>query len=138
MKIRGFRIELGEIEVALAQHAAVSQAAVVARDDGPGGKRLVAYVVPVPGMPIDSAALRRHLAAILPEYMLPAAFVTLGSLPLTPNGKLDRGALPAPNTSELGPGGTYTAPRSPAEVKMAAIWAEVLQRPAGRNPRQLL
>jgi amino acid adenylation domain-containing protein len=125
VKIRGFRIELGEIEAILVRHPEVGEAAVVAREDQPGAKRLVAYVVPAAGEMVDSVGLRAHLVSVLPDYMVPAAFVVLEELPLTPNGKLDRKALPAPDFAAAAAAG-YVAPRSEAEAVLADIWAEVL------------
>jgi amino acid adenylation domain-containing protein len=130
VKIRGFRIELGEIETVLSQHQAVCEAVVLAREDLPGSKQLVGYVV------LESEAasaqkeeleadLRGFLRERLPEYMLPAAFVFLTALPVTANGKLDRKALPAPDLAHLK--ATYVAPRTPTEETLAAIWAEVLK-----------
>jgi amino acid adenylation domain-containing protein len=127
VKVRGFRIELGEIETVLAGHPAVRECVVVAREDGPGSKMLVAYLVPA-GSP-DPAELRAFLGAKLPPYMLPAAFVTLEALPLSPNGKVDRKALPAParqgsERSASDPGGP---PRTPTEQLLARVWEEVLK-----------
>ncbi len=121
VKIRGFRIEPGEVESALAAHPGVREARVVVREDEPGEKRLVAYVVGEAG----TEELRAHLRQSLPEYMVPGAFVALDPLPLTPNGKLDRKALPAPDFAPAEE--RYVAPRTPAEEVLAGIWAEVLK-----------
>ncbi|HLL48505.1 MAG TPA: amino acid adenylation domain-containing protein, partial [Longimicrobiaceae bacterium] len=121
VKVRGFRIELGEIEARLAEHAAVHEAVVVARDGEVGDPRLVAYYT---GDRAGAAALRAHLAERLPEYMVPAAFVFLDALPVNPNGKLDRKALPAPDFTAVDE--RYVAPRTPVEEVLAGTWAEVL------------
>jgi hypothetical protein len=126
VKIRGFRIELGEIEAALLRHSDVGEAVVVARDDGAGERRLVAYLVPREKSP-DITELRTYLKTSLPDYMVPAAFVVLDALPLTPNGKVDRRALPAPEIEELD--SAYVAPRSQVEEILAGMWASVLGVP---------
>ncbi|WP_261720613.1 non-ribosomal peptide synthetase [Streptomyces sp. FZ201] len=122
VKIRGFRIEPGEVESALTRVEGVAQAAVVVREDTPGDRRLVAYVVP-DGPPLDSAALRAGLAKVLPDYMVPAAFVELAALPVTPNGKLDRARLPAPSYTVTA---EHRAPRSAREEVLCALFAETL------------
>jgi amino acid adenylation domain-containing protein len=127
VKIRGFRIELGEIETLLAQHPAVRQVAVVAREDRPGDKRLVAYVVATPERTPATAELRSFLQSRLPEHMVPSAFVVLEQLPLSPNGKLDRRALPAPDLGGQSAGQPFEAPRTEVEQLIAGIWKEVLQ-----------
>jgi amino acid adenylation domain-containing protein len=126
VKVRGFRIEPGEVEAVIARHAAVSQVAVMAREDSPGHTRLVAYVVPRAGEQIGSAALRTHTAASLPEHMVPSVVVPIERLPLTPNGKLDRRALPAP---DVRPSGIGRAPRNPKEHILCELFAEVLGLP---------
>ena len=126
VKIRGFRIELGEIEARLAAHNDVREAVVLAREDRPGDKRLVAYVIPVEGSNLSADVLRVHLREALPEYMVPAAYVTLESFPLTPNGKLDRKALPAPEADAFITR-TYEAPMGEVEQVLAQIWADVLK-----------
>ncbi|MDQ3900733.1 MAG: amino acid adenylation domain-containing protein, partial [Actinomycetota bacterium] len=125
IKIRGFRVEPGEIETLLRRHPDIDEAVVIAREDTPGTKRLVAYLIPTHShTPPPSGQLRDLVAAALPDYMIPAAFVTLDELPLTPNGKLDRKALPAPS---YGPTtDSYIAPRTDTEHTLAAIWTEVL------------
>nr|WP_225937950.1 non-ribosomal peptide synthetase [Myxococcus sp. RHSTA-1-4] len=125
VKLRGFRIEPGEIESALLQHPGVREAVVAVREDVPGDKRLVAYAVPQPGQPLEAKALREHLAARVPEYMVPSAFVTLEALPLSPTGKVDRKALPVPETSASSED-SYVAPSTPTEELLASLWAEVL------------
>lgn len=125
VQIRGFRVEPGEVESVLLRHPGVAAAAVVARRDGPDGSpaRLVAYVVPAPRADADPEAWRRHLAADLPHYMVPAAFVALPELPRNPNGKLDREALPAPGPPSRG---GDAGPRTAAEELLAGLVGEVL------------
>ncbi|HJX29310.1 MAG TPA: amino acid adenylation domain-containing protein, partial [Thermoanaerobaculia bacterium] len=134
VKIRGFRIELGEIEAVLASHPSVRECVVLAREDTPGLRLLVAYLVGAaagagatpPDAAAEIAALRAFLGQRLPDYMVPAAFVVLDALPLSPNGKVDRKALPAPDSRpELAQ--AFVAPRDEVEEKLASIWAEVLR-----------
>jgi acyl-CoA synthetase (AMP-forming)/AMP-acid ligase II/acyl carrier protein len=123
VKLRGFRIELGEIEARLRDHPLVRDAVVVAREDSAGDRRLAAYYVAETEIPVEE--LRAHLAASLPDYMVPAAHVRLDALPLTPNGKLDRKALPAPQGDACAARG-YEAPIGETETELARIWSEVL------------
>jgi amino acid adenylation domain-containing protein len=127
VKIRGFRIELGEIESVLAHHPAVQQVVVAAREDAPGNKRLIAYIVTQPGQHLSTADLRTYVLPSLPDYMIPSAVVELDALPLTPNGKVDRKALPAPDQSRRDGQQGYVAARTPAEEMVAGIWANVLR-----------
>ncbi|MCP2343571.1 non-ribosomal peptide synthase/polyketide synthase [Actinomadura rupiterrae] len=121
VKIRGFRVELAEIEAVLASHDAVTQVVVLAREDQPGTKRLVAYAVTETNTSVE--ALRDHVAANLPDYMVPAAFVLLDAFPVTANGKVDRAALPAPDFAARAGG---RAPATPAEAALCGLFAETL------------
>ena len=126
VKIRGYRIELGEIEAVLGRHPAVGGTVVVARQDTPGEKRLVAYVVAKPNTTVKTNEVRDFLKTKLPDYMMVSAFVLLDKLPLTPNGKVDRRALPAPDQNRPDLEKVYAAPRTTTEEALAEIWSEVL------------
>ncbi|MGO1072601.1 amino acid adenylation domain-containing protein [Lysobacter sp. CA199] len=128
VKLRGFRIEPGEIEARLAEHAAVRECVVLARQDTPGDPRLVAYIVAEDGAQTAdelAAALRGHLSERLPDYMIPAAFVGLDALPLNASGKVDRKALPAPADANF-VRGVYAAPQGDVETRLAALWQALL------------
>jgi len=126
VKMRGVRLELGEIEAALASFPGISETVVLAREDRPGERRLVAYYTADREPPPTVDELRRHLAGSLPEAMLPAMFLRLAALPLTANGKVDRAALPAPGNARPDLEREYVAPRNETEAALAEIWAEVL------------
>jgi aspartate racemase len=125
VKISGFRIELGEIETVLMEHPNVQSAVVVARQDAPGEKKLVAYVV-LRRPDDERGELRSFLQKKLPAYMVPSEFVALNSLPLSPNGKVDRGALPAPDTMQRKVGEAAVSPQTDLEQKIAGVWRRVL------------
>lgn len=125
VKLRGLRIELGEIEAALSAHVAVRAAVVLAREDEPGEKRLVAYLLPASAEgALSIGDLRAYLRERLPEYMVPSAYLVVDEFPLTPNGKVDRRALPAPEGAQSE--ADYVAPRNPIEEVLADIWRGVL------------
>jgi amino acid adenylation domain-containing protein len=130
VKIRGYRIELGEIEAALREQPEIKQAVVVAREDTPGDRRLVAYLVASTGMSPAPSEVRKQLKERLPDYMVPSAFVFLGELPISPNGKIDRKALPKPDAAfqseQTDLISEFAAPRNQTEERIAAIFAQVL------------
>ncbi|TCP59048.1 amino acid adenylation domain-containing protein [Tumebacillus sp. BK434] len=126
VKIRGYRVELGEVESMLRQHPDVQDAAVLAREDAAGAKRLVAYVVAQAGADVSSAGLKTFLAASLPEYMVPLFFVFLDALPMNASRKVDRKALPAPELTTPDNQAAYLAPATPLEEKLAGLYEQVL------------
>lgn len=127
VKVRGYRIELGEVEVALDAFPGISQVVATVREDEPGDKRLIAYMVSDAGVKIVPGAIRKFIAGKLPEYMIPSAFVMVDELPRTPSGKIDRRALPAPDQSRPDIGVPYMQPQSPAEMVVARIWSQLLR-----------
>ncbi|WP_163867352.1 non-ribosomal peptide synthase/polyketide synthase, partial [Myxococcus eversor] len=134
VKVRGFRIELGEVESALRTHPEVREAAVIVREDMPGDKRLVAYVVTTDGKAPTGEDPRAWLRQRLPEYMVPAHVMYLSALPQTTHGKVDRKALPVPDASGFDTGRPHEAPATPFESKLAELWTELLQVPrVGRH-----
>ncbi|MEH1791682.1 amino acid adenylation domain-containing protein [Nostoc sp.] len=126
VKIRGFRIELGEIENALLKHPAVQKIIVLAREDKPRVKELVAYIVLLPDETLTTSELRTYLKELLPEYMVPGVFIFLDTLPLLPNGKVNRRALPVPEDLRPTLTTTYEVPQSEMEQQIAKLWQEVL------------
>jgi amino acid adenylation domain-containing protein len=126
VKLRGFRIELEEIEAVLGSQPGVGVAVVAVREDTPGDRRLVAYLVAADGQAIDEEQLRRALKSALPPFMVPSTLVTLAELPVTPNGKLDRASLPAPDGSRPRLERAYVAPQTPVQETLASVWREVL------------
>ncbi|HEX5597721.1 MAG TPA: non-ribosomal peptide synthetase, partial [Micromonosporaceae bacterium] len=126
VKIRGFRVEPAEIEAAIIRFTSAIQTAVIVREDRPGDKRLVAYIVPAAGVDLNTAELRRQLTATLPDYMVPSAFVRLDALPRTANGKLDRKALPPPEVTTTSSG---RKPRNPREEILCNLYADILGVP---------
>ena len=127
VKIRGFRIELGEIESALSQYPSMNDNVVIVREDTPGDKRLIAYIVKKENQNTDIAQLRQYMKTKVPDYMVPSAFVFIDQFPLTPNGKIDRKVLPAPFEAEENSTKEYIEPQTEIEKKLAAIWSEVLK-----------
>jgi aspartate racemase len=126
VKIRGFRIEPAEIENVLRRHPSVQSASVIVREDRPGNKILVAYVVTTQRSSLSANELRAFASDKLPDYMVPSVFIFVDAIPLTPNGKVDRLSLPLPHPRTAAGGGGYQAPRTPVEETLARIWAEVL------------
>ncbi len=125
VKIRGYRVELGEVETVIGQHPLVKENVVMAREDVPGDRRLVAYLVKNEGVEGGTSDVRNYLKEILPDYMVPAVFVYLDAIPLTANGKIDRRILPAPE-AEMMEQNEYIAPSTEFEERIASIWEEVL------------
>jgi amino acid adenylation domain-containing protein len=126
VKIRGYRVEPGEVEAVLTQHPSIREAAVIVREDEPGEKRLVGYVVAKGQRGPTAAELRSYMKERMPEYLVPSAFVRLAALPLTPNGKVDRRHLPPPEGARPELEATYAAPRTKVEEQLTTIWGEVL------------
>ncbi|MFZ1331810.1 MAG: amino acid adenylation domain-containing protein, partial [Flavobacteriales bacterium] len=124
VKVRGYRIELGEVEIALEKHSDIEQAVATVREDTPGLKRLVGYFVAE--KPISTNDLRKHLGALVPDYMVPSAFVPVKEMPRTPSGKIDRKALPIPDIKRPDLDVAYARPASQLQEAIAAVWASLL------------
>lgn len=127
VKIRGFRIELGEIESAITQYPTIDNNVVIVREDTPGDKKLVAYIIKKENQETDISDLRQFLKTKIPDYMVPSSFVFIDQFPLTPNGKIDRKVLPPPQESAAQQSKEYVAPATETEKKLAAIWSEILK-----------
>ncbi len=126
VKVNGYRIELGEIEYHLQGHEDVENCVVAVREDSPGDKRLVGYVVPKAGVPVEAAKLRDHLRSKLADYMVPSVFVFLERIPLSANGKVNRKALPAPKRASTGTNADSDAPRDAVELQLIHLWETIL------------